>query len=180
MYDENGNPIEGQYVDQNGDSIINPDDLVWGENPTPDFYAGFNANFRYKKWSAGFSMRGEFGNYIYNNVNSQRGVWQNVPASGTYLQNLVSNYNETEFQTYQFLSDYYIEKATFIRMDYFNIAYNVGSIFNNQAALTLSAVVQNVFVITPYTGLDPEIAGGIDNTIYPRPRIYSLNINLKM
>ncbi len=180
VYDENGNPIEGEYVDQNNDSIINQDDLVWGENPTPDFYLGFNANLRYKKWSAGFSLRGEFGNYVYNNVNSQRGVWQNVPSTGTYLQNLVSNYNETEFQTYQFFSDYYIEKASFVRMDYFNIGYNVGSIFNNHASLTLSAVVQNVFVVTPYTGLDPEIAGGIDNTIYPRPRIYSLNINLKM
>jgi len=179
-YDEGGNPIEGEYADQNGDNIINADDLIWGENPTPDFYMGFNGNFRYKKWTAGFSMRGEFGNYIYNNVNSTRGVFQNIPTTGTYLQNLVADYNESNFQTFQFLSDYYIEEASFLRMDYISLGYDFGKIINNRAALALTATVQNVFVITPYSGLDPEIAGGIDNTIYPRPRIYSLNLNLNL
>lgn len=180
QYDENGNPIEGSYVDQNGDSIINSDDLVWGENPTPDFYAGFYANLRYKKWTLGFSMRGEFGNYVYNNVNSTRGILQNVPTTGTYLQNLGADYLTTNFQSYQLFSDYYIEKATFLRMDNLSVGYNFGKIANSNASLYLAAVVQNVFVLSPYSGLDPEIAGGIDNTIYPRPRIYSLNINLKI
>ncbi|MBC8172842.1 MAG: SusC/RagA family TonB-linked outer membrane protein [Chitinophagales bacterium] len=180
VYDEDGNPIEESYVDQNGDSIINSDDLVWGENPTPDFYAGLNASFRYKKWSLSFSMRGEFGNYVYNNVNSTRGTYQNIPTTGTYLQNLSTNYLETEFQSYQILSDYYIEKATFIRMDYLNVGYNFGKVFSERALLNVSAVVQNVFVATEYSGLDPEIAGGIDKSLYPRPRIYSLNINLKI
>lgn len=179
-YDESGNPIEGSYVDQNNDSIINSDDLIWGENPTPDFYAGFYANFRYKKWIAGFSMRGEFGNYIYNNVNSTRGIYQNVPTTGTYLQNLGANYLESNFQSYQLFSDYYIEEASFVRMDNASIGYNVGSIFNDKASLMVSAIIQNVFVISNYSGLDPEIAGGIDKSIYPRPRIYSLNLNLKI
>lgn len=179
QYDESGNPIEGSYVDQNGDSVINSSDLIWGEDPTPDFYAGFNANFRYKKWTAGFSVRGEFGNYVYNNVHSTRGVFQNIPGSG-YMQNLSTNYLETNFQKYQFLSDYYIEKASFIRMDYISVGYNVGKVFNDKAFLNLGVNVQNVFVVTQYSGLDPEIAGGIDKSIYPRPRIYSLNINLKI
>lgn len=179
VYDENGNPIEGDYVDQNGDGIINADDLVWGKDPTPDFYTGFYASFSYKKWTAGFSLRGEFGKYMYNNVNSTRGIYQNIPSS-SYMQNLVSNYLETNFQTYQLLSDYYIEKADFVRMDNLSVGYDFGRVFNDNASLTVAAVVQNVFVISPYSGIDPEIAGGIDNTIYPRPRTYSLNVNLKL
>lgn len=179
LYDENGNPIEGEYVDQNGDSTINADDLIWGENPTPDFYLGFNGAFRYKKWTAGMVIRGEFGKFMYNNINSTRGIYQNVPA-GSYSQNLSTNYLETGFQTYQLLSDYYIESANFIRMDNLSVSYDVGRVFNDNASLTVGAVVQNVFVITPYSGLDPEIAGGIDNSIYPRPRTYSLNLSLKL
>lgn len=179
QYDENGNPIEGSYVDQNGDSIINADDLIWGENPTPDFYLGFSAAFKYKKWSVSTVLRGEFGKYMYNNINSTRGIFQNVP-SASYMQNLSTNYLETGFQSYQLLSDYYIENASFVRMDNFAVGYDVGRVFNDNASLTVGAVIQNVFVISPYSGLDPEIAGGIDNSIYPRPRIYSLNINLKL
>lgn len=179
LYDEDGNPIEGSYVDQNGDSIINADDLIWGENPVPDFYLGFNAGFRYKKWSAGMVIRGEFGKYMYNNINSTRGTFINVPA-GSYLQNLSTNYLETGFQTYQLLSDYYIESANFLRMDNLSVSYDVGRIFNDNASLMVGAVIQNVFVLTKYSGIDPEIAGGIDNSIYPRPRIYSLNLSLKL
>ncbi len=178
-YDENGNPIEGSYVDQNGDSVINSNDLVFGENPNPDLYIGFYSNFRYKKWTAGFSLRGEFGKYVYNNINSTRGTYINIPGSG-YMQNLSADYLNTNFQGYQFFSDYYIEKASFLRMDNFNIGYDFGRVFNDNAGLTVSAIIQNVFVISPYSGLDPEIGSGIDNSIYPRPRIYSLNVNLKI
>jgi len=179
VYDESGNPIEGEYVDQNNDSIINADDLIFGENPTPDFYAGFYASFRYKKWTAGFSLRGEFGNHIYNNIASTRGVYQNIPPA-SYMQNLTSDYLESNFQTYQILSDYYIESASFVRMDNISVGYDFGSVFKGNAALSVSAIVQNVFVISPYSGLDPEIAGGIDNSIYPRPRIFSISANLKL
>ena len=179
IYDEDGNPIEGEYVDQNNDSIINADDLIQGESPTPDFYAGFYSSFRYKKWSVGFSLRGEFGKYMYNNIASTRGIYQNIP-SGSYMQNLSADYLESEFQTYQLFSDYYIQNASFVRMDNLSVGYDVGSVFNDNASLMISAIVQNVFVITPYTGLDPEIATGIDRSIYPRPRIYSISANLKL
>ncbi len=179
VYDEDGNPIEGSYVDQNGDSLINESDLVHGFNPTPKLYLGFTTNFRWKKWTAGISLRGEFGKYMYNNVNSTRGVFQNIPGS-SYMQNLSANYLETGFEKYQLLSDYYIEEASFVRMDNLSIGYDFGKVFNDNASLTAAVVVQNVFVVTPYSGIDPEIAGGIDNTLYPRPRIYSLNLNLKL
>lgn len=179
VYDEDGNPIEGEYVDRNNDSIINADDLIYGKNPTPDFYAGFYTSFRYKKWSVGFSLRGEFGKYMYNNIASTRGVYQNIPSS-SYMQNLTSDYLESEFQTYQILSDYYIESASFVRMDNLSVGYDVGKVFNDNASLTVSAIVQNVFVVSPYSGLDPEIATGIDKSIYPRPRIFSISANLKL
>lgn len=179
LYDEDGNPIEGEYVDQNNDTIINGDDLVYGEDPTPDLYLGFYTSFRYKKWTAGFSLRGEFGKYMYNNINSTRGVFKNIPGS-SYMQNLSSDYLETEFEDYQLFSDYYIENASFVRMDNLSVGYDFGRVFNDYAGLTIAAIVQNVFVISPYSGVDPELAGGIDNSIYPRPRIYSLNINLKL
>lgn len=124
-------------------------------------------------------IRGEFGKYMYNNINSTRGTFINVPA-GSYLQNLSTNYLETGFQTYQLLSDYYIESANFLRMDNLSVSYDVGRIFNDNASLMVGAVIQNVFVLTKYSGIDPEIAGGIDNSIYPRPRIYSLNLSLKL
>lgn len=124
-------------------------------------------------------IRGEFGKYMYNNINSTRGIYQNVPA-GSYSQNLSANYLETGFQSYQLLSDYYIESANFVRMDNLSVSYDVGRVFNDNASLTVGAVIQNVFVFTPYSGLDPEIAGGIDNSIYPRPRTYSLNLSLKL
>jgi iron complex outermembrane receptor protein len=107
-----------------------------------------------------------------------------VGTSG-YINNLTSDYYPNEFQAYgniaySFLSDLYVENASFIRMDNASIGYNVGSIFNDNATLSIAAIVQNVFLITNYSGIDPEIAGGIDRSIYPRPRIYSLNLNLKI
>jgi iron complex outermembrane receptor protein len=116
---------------------------------------------------------------MYNNIASTRGIYQNIP-SGSYMQNLSADYLESEFQTYQLFSDYYIQNASFVRMDNLSVGYDVGSVFNDNASLMISAIVQNVFVITPYTGLDPEIATGIDRSIYPRPRIYSISANLKL
>lgn len=78
VYNEDGSPIEGEYVDQNGDGIINGDDLVYGKDPTPDLYLGFYSNFRCKKWTVGFSLRAELGKYMYNNINSTRGVYANI------------------------------------------------------------------------------------------------------
>lgn len=189
-YDEDGNPIEGVYVNQNGDTLPNGnptytiEDRVRGENPAPDFYAGFSTQFRYKKWTAAISMRGEFGNYVFNNVAAIHANYKFVGTSG-YINNLTSDYYPNEFQAYgniaySFLSDLYVENASFIRMDNASIGYNVGSIFNDNATLSIAAIVQNVFLITNYSGIDPEIAGGIDRSIYPRPRIYSLNLNLKI
>lgn len=179
-YDETGQPIEGDFADLNDDGIITPDDRYRYENPEPDVFAGMYMNFIYKNWAAGFGMRGSFGNYMYNNVNSQYANFTNIDGSKNYLNNLTYDYFNTEFVKPQYLSDYYVTDASFIRMDNFNIGYNFRDIINGKTSLKVTAIVQNVFVISDYEGLDPEIAGGIDNNIYPRPRIFSINLSLNL
>ena len=186
LYDSNGNPIENDvangifgYVDQNGDGAITPEDRVRSENPQPDVFAGLYANLRVKKWNAGFTMRGEFGNYLYNNVASQRS-YRDAAFGPNTLNNLSTAYYTTLFKGVELLSDHYIENASYVRMDNIFVGYNFGNLGNSNVGLSLSAIVQNAFVITGYSGLDPEVAGGIDNAIYPRPRVFSLNLNLRI
>lgn len=190
QYDASGQPIEvgaanpngGNYtetdafVDRNEDGIINEQDLYHFEKAAADCFIGLNMNFEYKRWFAGFSMRSELGGYIYNNVHSNNGTFQNVGTLG-FLTNLSSLYYEEEFQTNtdkQLLSDHYLEKADFLKMDYINVGYRF------KKYLTLSVSVNNAFIITNYSGIDPEINGGIDNNIYPRPRYYTVNLSFNL
>jgi TonB-linked SusC/RagA family outer membrane protein len=185
ILDSEGLPVDTtdllqRFVDRNGDGVINDEDRYIMEKPAPDVYAGFYANFRHKRVTAGFSLRGEFGRYVYNNNNSQRGNFASVPLSD-YLVNLNSNFLESELTsnpTEQFLSDYYVEKANFLRMDYFNIGYDLSHFLDRKNSFFVNLSVNNVFVVSDYSGLDPEVASGIDNNIYPRPRIYSVRVNL--
>lgn len=179
-YDETGKPIEGDYADLNGDGKITPDDRYRYKNPEPDVYVGFYSNFVWKNWYAGFAARGSFGNYMYNNVNSQLANFSNIDGSKNYLNNLTTDYFNSEFVKPQYLSDYYIQDASFVRMDNISLGYNFKDLINGKTSLKVTGIVQNVFVISNYTGLDPEIAGGIDNNIYPRPRIFSINLSLNL
>jgi len=179
VYDDAGKPVQGEFVDRNGDDIINEKDRYIYDKPEPDLYAGFFTNVRYKKWSAGFNLRMELDRYVYNNVNSQRGNFQSVGNQS--LSNLNPNFLETEFlqtSVEQYLSDYYVEKANFLRMDYINLNYNLGKIIKNSLDMTIGVSVNNVFVMSDYSGIDPEVVGGIDNNIFPRPRVYGFNMNI--
>jgi TonB-dependent starch-binding outer membrane protein SusC len=179
VYDNAGNPIEGLYEDVNGDGTINDFDKQWVKNPDPKVFMGFTANAGYKKWSAGFVMRASLGNYMYNGVKANSGYEDNVLPKQDFLRNAHSNVLATDFSHIQTFSDYYLENASFLRMDNFYIGYDFGSPFRNKnIQLRANLNCQNVFVITKYSGLDPEINGGIDNTIYPRPRMIALGINL--
>lgn len=181
VYDQAGKPIEGLFADQNRDGIINEKDKVKYKGPDPRVFLGFSNSFTYKKWSAGFVMRANLGNYMYNNVYSNLGRLNVLTAATGILTNLSTNYLETGFKGVdgnELYSDYYVQNASFLRMDNINVGYNAGKVFRNTATLRISAVVQNVFVVTKYKGLDPEINGGIDNNFYPRPRTYSLGLNL--
>jgi TonB-linked SusC/RagA family outer membrane protein len=179
VYDKAGKPVEGVFEDLNKDGIINQNDLYKSRSADPKVYMGFTTNVTYKKWNAGFVMRASFDNYVYNNNFSQTGI-KNQILGNTVLYNASRNYLETNFvgNSLELLSDYYIQNASFLRMDNMTIGYNAGRVFSNRANLRISASAQNVFVVTKYKGLDPELSGGIDNNLYPRPRIIALGINL--
>jgi TonB-linked SusC/RagA family outer membrane protein len=181
IYDQSGKPIEGLFEDLNRDGIINENDKYLGKAPDPNLFFGFSSNFTYKKWNAGFVLRANFNNYVYNNVYSNMGKLTQILDAYT-IHNGSVNYLDTQFKgatDIQGFSDYYLENASFLRMDNASIGYNVGAIGNNgRTSLRLSLNAQNVFVITKYKGLDPEVNGGIDNNLYPRPRVISLGANL--
>jgi iron complex outermembrane receptor protein len=178
VYDKvGGSPIEGVYEDRNRDGQINSLDKYWGKNPESKAYLGFTASTTYKKVSAGFVLRGSIGNYMYNAVKANSGILDNIFTNQGYLNNGVSEVLVSGFKSRQTWSDYYLENASFLRMDNAYVTYNVGRVLRGAANLRVNASVQNVFVITKYSGLDPEIAGGIDNSIYPRPRMYALGLN---
>ncbi len=187
VYNENGSPVEGLYVDLNGDGAVDNRDKYRYKNPDPRVTLGFNSQLTYDKWSLGFVMRGNIGNYVYNNVSAEGGVYNNITALGGFLNNVNRSVTETNFNRRELFSDYYVENASFLRMDNINLGYNFGRIFNDKADLRLTANVQNAFVITKYTGIDPEtqttgtgndVTTGIDNNLYPRARVFSFGLNL--
>lgn len=180
VYDADGNPIEGLYEDINRDGIINNDDRYLYKKPAADVLVGLNSQVTYKKFTFGISGHGSFGNYLYNNYFSNSGVLRAIKNPINFIGNVSTNYLDTRFVNNQYLSDYYIENASFFRLDNINLGYNFGGLLSSKTALRVNASIQNVFVITKYKGLDPENAGdgGVDNNIYPRPRIYSLGLNL--
>lgn len=180
IYDPSGKPIEGLFEDINRDGQVNNDDRYFYKKPAPDVLIGINTQVMYKDFSFGLSAHGYFGNYLYNNYFSNSGVLRAIKNPINFIGNVSTNYLETGFENNQYLSDYYIENASFLRLDNINLGYNVGKIFKDAASLRLAASIQNVFIITKYKGLDPENASdsGVDNNIYPRPRIFSLGLNL--
>ena len=177
VYDANGKPIEGLYEDTNGDGVISDRDKVHYQRPDPNWIIGITSQINYKKWNGGFVLRGNIGNYMYNNFSSTTGAYRSFTFPG-YLSNVSSSVLETNFGGYQLWSDYYMENASFLRLDNFNVGYSFDNVFKSKATLRVSGIVQNAFVITKYSGLDPEIGGGIDNSLYPRPRIFSFGLNL--
>jgi TonB-linked SusC/RagA family outer membrane protein len=176
VYNQSGIPIEGVYADVNHNGGTN---LFYRyKSPNPTSSIGFSSQFGYKDWDLSFAMHGDFGNYMYNNVKANLGTYSSISNPNQYIGNASTDYLHTGFQNAQYYSDYYVENASFVRMDNITLGYNVGKIIQKKVNLRLNAIVQNVFVITKYTGLDPEVPGGIDNNIYPKPRIYSFGINL--
>ncbi|MCI5081980.1 MAG: SusC/RagA family TonB-linked outer membrane protein [Saprospiraceae bacterium] len=173
IYNENGNPIEGGYADLNGDNIINDDDRYLHQNNQPEATIGFMSNMSYRNFDFSFNFRASVGNYIYNNVNSARAQYdliQNVSV----LANLPTSVLESNFNTTPtvILSDYFIENGSFLRLDNVTLGYRFPNALKGKLGVRLYAGVQNVLTITEYSGLDPEIFSGIDNTIYPRARTF--------
>ena len=167
VYDEAGKPLEGVYVDRNHDGQITDDDRYVYYKPDADVNIGLNTELSYKKWTLSASLRSSLGNYVYNNVASntemKADMWTN-----SFICNRVATAPYTNFAQAQYRSDYYVQNASFLKLDKVTLAYNL----TNWCRLNFTA--QNVFTITNYDGVDPEVAGGIDNNMYPRSRNFIL------
>jgi len=182
VYDANGNPIEGLFVDKTGEggSVAgNNANKYYLGTPVADYVIGASTRFNYKDFDFSCSGRLSMGNYVYNNNASNMALYQNLYNQSGYLSNVLTSVSESGFNTAQYHSDFYIEDASFFRMDNMTVGYNINKIVTEKLRGRVSFTVQNAFVITDYTGLDPEVSSGIDNNIFPRPRTFMLGLNLE-
>ena len=182
VYDENGKPIENEFVDRNGDGTINGDDRYFYKKPTADVLMGLTSRLSYKSWDFSFSLRASLNNYVYNSVEADGsdcnptsvysfGALNNRPLMGVAnnIQNLKDN---------TLLSDYFVQNASFMKCDNITLGYSFKKLFGAPIGGRVYAAVQNVFTITKYKGLDPEVEKGLDNNIYPRPLTTLIGLSL--
>jgi TonB-dependent starch-binding outer membrane protein SusC len=178
VYDANGDPIEGLYVDLSGQGGTvngnNADKYIY-HNPAPDYLIGFSARFSYKNLDISASARASIGNYVYNQVAAGASYDQLYQIG--YFKNFPTFLSDTKFVKRQFTSDYFVSNASFLKLDNLSAGYRFDNIVNKLSA-RVSLTVQNLMTITKYKGIDPEVPGGIDNNFYPRPRTYMLGISL--
>lgn len=175
-YDEDGNPIEGQYVQTDG-TVSSTETRVAGKCALPKSYLGFNTQLTYKNWELGITGHGSFGNYIYNYVKANQYQQQVYSDQGNF-SNILKFTAESGFQQQQLYSDYFLERGDFFRIDNITLGYTFNRLWNSSSSLRLTASVQNVCTLTGYSGIDPEIYNGIDRDVYPRPRTFSITANL--
>ena len=169
VYDAKGNPVEGQFVDQNADGVIDDKDLINFHSPDPKVTINWSNTFNYKNWDLGFVLRANIGNYVYNAPRRARTNTSTIDAYG--LNNLLSGeflFHSVPTGTYA-LSDYWVENASFIRCDNITLGYTFTNLLNDKLRLRIYGAVQNPFVITKYKGVDPEVFSGCDDNVYPRP-----------
>ncbi|RKS26749.1 iron complex outermembrane receptor protein [Flavobacterium endophyticum] len=182
VYDSNGKPVEGVYVDRNQDGVISTADQYRYKKPNADFTFGMMNNMSYKQFDLSFAWRASLGNYMYNNVASNKGVLQAGVRYNDVISNINSDYLNSGFLlegNNRLFSDYYVQNASWFKLDNITLGYTVRNPFaTEKSKLRIYGAVQNVFTITDYDGVDPEIFGGIDKTIYPRPRMFMLGFNL--
>ncbi|MDE6329376.1 MAG: TonB-dependent receptor [Muribaculaceae bacterium] len=179
VYDQNGDPIENQYVDQNNDGLIDDNDLIMYHSKDPSVTLSWNNTFNYKNWDLGFSLRANIGNYVYNNLKYSNTRIYNVSAAQYMLGNLLADtplFVDPASASNLPLSSYFVENASFLRCDNITLGYTFRDLIKGNLTLRLFAAVQNPFVITGFTGIDPEEFGGVQSDPYPRPITTTLGI----
>lgn len=183
IYDTNGNPIQNAAVDRNGDGqLTDADRYLTDKSPAPKVFMGLSSMVSYKNFDFGFNLRANFNNYMFNlskaNNSSLANFYNQGVISNLPLFALESGFTKTS-QLSQKLSDYFLEDASFLKCDNITVGYNFSNFSKAKLSGRLSLSIQNVFTITNYSGLDPETSGdGIDRSIWPRPRAYTLGLNL--
>lgn len=182
VYDKDWKPIEGLYVDRSGDeeSVSTGDNSrkYFAGSPAADFLVGFNAKVEYKQIDFVLNGRISIGNYVYNNNASNMAIYDNLYNQSGFISNIPSAVYRSDFKTAQYWSDFYLEDASFLRIDNVSLGYSFNDLLASGISGRIGVTVQNALVYTKYTGLDPEVDGGIDNNIYPRPRTYMLGLKL--
>ena len=181
VYDEKGNPIQNEVVDRNHDGeITQADQYFTGKSPMPKVFMGLNSQFKYKNWDLGFNLRANFGNYVFNGFAADHTTLAHFNNQGfinNYSQD-AGKYGWTKMsENYQKTSNLYLENASFLKMDNITVGYTFDKFFTEKISGRVSASIQNVFTITGYTGLDPETSA-IDSNIWPRPRTFTVGLNL--
>ena len=184
VYDANGIPLEGVYVDRNGDGAITSSDRYFYKSPDAPYTAGLSSRLQYKSWDLGFGLRASFDNYVYwDKEAGYSNVSKRYDSSFSYLQNVIPGAVERNWSTYDHaLSDYFVHNASFLKCDNITLGYSFENLFKggnyNGLAGRIYASATNVFTITKYDGIDPEVSGGIDNNMYPRPLTIQVGLNL--
>lgn len=178
VYDVDGKPISGLYEDLNDDGKLNEDDFYCYKQAAPDFTFGLNTNLSWKRWTLAASAHANIGNYVYNNNASvysyMSDLWTN-----NWSANRMATVIDAPFYIADYFSDYFVENASFLKIDNVTLGYTFpikGTFIDRSGSLNLFATVQNVATITRYSGIDPEVFSGIDNNMYPRPRMYMLGL----
>jgi TonB-linked SusC/RagA family outer membrane protein len=180
VYGADGRPVEGVYVDKNGNGNVtqaDQGDYSYYKQPAPLVTLGFSSNLTYKKLVLGFTLRSNLGNYVYNSTAADFGTYTDARASTLYVNNINPDIRNTGFTTRQVFSDYYVQNASFLRCENISLGYNVGKVLG-ASSLRITGNVQNAFLVTKYKGVDPEVFGGIDRNFYPRARTYTIGIAL--
>ncbi|WP_426486601.1 SusC/RagA family TonB-linked outer membrane protein [Flavobacterium sp. 2] len=179
-YDAAGKPIDGVFIDRNKDGVVNEQDMYRFHKPAADVFYGFYTSLTYKNWDFSMNWRGSWGNYMYNNVDSGNGTYNNILIRQNDLSNGVENLLETGFKqgsNFQLKSDYYVQDASFVKLDNVTVGYTFKEKIKGISMLKITGSAQNVLTITKYEGLNPEISNGIDNNLYPRPITFMLGLN---
>ena len=183
VYDKAGKPINGVYVDQNGDGQITADDKIMTHHADADYTFGFNTNLSYKNWTFALSGHAAIGNWVYNNVASDTEMLADL-WTNSFVSNRVSSAPKSMFTQAQYLSDYYLQNGSFLKLDNFTVGYTFPKLFKSDSehpgSLNIFATVQNIYTFTKYTGIDPEVYGGVDGTVYPRPRTFVLGVKFNL
>ena len=189
VYGQDGKPIENQVVDRNGDGVISDADKYLYKSPWAPVIMGLASRLDWKNWDFGFSLRASIGNYMFNNV--MQGYHNVSPAavfeevSGFYLNNRPKALVDLGWQTYDnksIFSDYWVQNASFLKCDNITLGYSFNNLFKhgsyNGVGGRIYGTVSNVFCITKYEGIDPEVFGGIGGDIFPRPISFIVGLNL--
>ncbi len=180
-YDDNGNPLDGKYVALNGDIVTSESDVnkyMTGKSSHMPYFYGLSTRISYKNWDLGANAHGGFGHYVFNYQAARDSFDKLYSADGNTSGNIMSSTLKTGFTQSRKFSDYFLEKGDFFKIDNITLGYSFSKLWNDKTSLRLAFNVQNVALISGYSGIDPEIFSGIDRNSYQRPRMYSFSLNL--